>query len=300
MTQLLEPVLVGAVHAPGDPNCPFCPAGKQSDDHHETFGGDRNSSKKLGQLIDCPEKFGVSIEANARPKDGAKSTKDGRQNQKFTAAGNKQLSAIRAGDRYWTFQPHHAISGNQALKGDPIEDYLYGKKQVVHDTGYSVNNPQNGVWLPSMPLRSKPDPDDPNSKRWSQKSPLQKFSSARKAMDKFRAQFHLSDHDIPVDADGLDPEDAQNYVAYVKAELKSLKGVLDKWFDACLQKDQKSKKPYGNSLTHYALDHTSASLIKMVKGQPGKWTIFVSRHARNYTRMAIDPTLAAEEAMRDD
>lgn len=45
------------------------------------------------------------------------------------------------------------------------------------------------------------DPSDPGKQLWGAKTDAQNFASAKNAMDTFKAQFHLSAHDIPADVD---------------------------------------------------------------------------------------------------
>lgn len=271
MTELFEQINMGASHNPD--KCPFCPK-KKNDEHYKTYGGADNDGGKLGDLVNEPKKFGTSKEADARPKDG-KEGKDCRQNQSLSES--ESLNQVKSDDLKWTFQAHHAISGNQCLKGDPVEKFIKEGDKVKYDTGYSVNNPQNGVWLPSSPVATK-WPDDP----------ARKFALATEAMEKFKRQFHLGHHNIAVDVDGLDPKTDRKYVDYVKGKLKDLHTVLSAW-EVCPEKD-KEKKHIGNPRIHVALDHLSDHIIKILKGTPRKWNIFISRHARDYTIKARNPS----------
>ena len=288
MTQLMEPVLVGMLHAAPDPECPFCP-GKKNTKHYTTFAGADNSSSKLAKLIETPSKLGTSVEADARPKDG-KMGKDDQPNQALADDPQKKLLAVSNGDRYWSFQAHHAISGNQCLGGHAVEKYIKAGAKVVYDTGYSVNNPENGVWLPSAPKGKRYDPSDPGKALWGSKTEKQKFASAKNAMDKFNAQFHLADHDIPADVDGLDPAVHSNYVQYVKGLLTDLAATLGKWEIACPNKEANGKHR-GNPRIHSALDCWSRVVIGKLKGSPLIWTIFISAHARDYTRKMRKPSV---------
>lgn len=290
MTQLKEPVMVGIAHADPDPECPFCPGKDKNTKSYKTFPGSANSSSKLAKLVDEPSKFGTSTEASARPKDG-KVGKDDQQNQDFVNDTSKTKKAVRGKDRYWTFQAHHAISGNQCLGGHDVEKFIQKKGgKIIYDTGYSVNNPANGVWLPSAPKGKRYDPADPTKALWGDKTAKQKYVSATNAMDKFQAQFHLADHDIPADVDGLDPLTHSNYVTFVKARLSKIVSTLDKWKDACPKK-QPDGKHRGNARLHSALDTLSSELIGMLKGPPAGWRIFISAHARDYTRKTLKPSV---------
>ena len=289
MTQLREPVFVGAFHADDDPECPFCPGKEKNTKHYVTYAGDANSSSKLAKMIETPSKLGTKVEADARPKDG-KTGKDDQPNQNLIDDKQKKLREVKAGDRYWTFQAHHAISGNQCLAGHAVEKYIKAGAKIIYDTGYSVNNADNGVWLPSAPKSKRFDPSDPSKALWGGKTENQKFSSAKNAMDKFNAQFHLSDHDVPADVDGLDPAIHSNYVQYVKGVLTDLATTLSDWEIACPKK-QSNGKHRGNPKIHSALDCWSRVVIGKLKGSPLNWTIFISAHARDYTRKLRKPSV---------
>jgi hypothetical protein len=267
MSEVLEAFAMGTAHTTNDPKCPFCPK-KKNDQHYTTHGGAENDGGTLGSLVDDPKKFGTSIEGDARPKDG-KQGKDGRPNQAF--AETEPLKGVKGKDKDWKFQCHHAISGNQCLKGDPVETFIKEGDQVKFDTGYSVNNPQNGIWLPSYP-------EDEN---WPSDA-AKKFDLAKVAMKKFTRQFHLGHHNISVDVDGIDTKTDEKYTDYVKGQLKDLHVVISKWEAHCPEEDAE-KKHLGNARIHMMLDHVSDHIAKKLKGSPGKWTIFVSRHARDFT-----------------
>ena len=275
MAELLEPFMMGTVHTPDDPKCPFCPK-KKNDNHYKTYGGAKNDGGKLGDLINGPAKFGTSIEADARPKDGAIG-KDDRQNQTFTDTVGERLEQVKGDDLEWKFQAHHAISGNQCLKGDPLEKFIIEGDKVKYDTGYSVNNPQNGAWFPSFP----------EDEQWPEKS-AEKFALAKKAMDKFKRQFHLGHHNIAVDVDGLDQDTDEKYVAFVKGHLEDLQIILSTWKAHCPEEDAE-KKHLGNPRIHTAIDHISDHILKKLKGQPSQWTTFLSRHSRDYTIKTRNP-----------
>lgn len=277
MSELFEPFMMGNVHAPDDPKCPFCPK-KKNEEHYKTYGGAENDGGKLGNLVNEAGKFATSTESDARPKDG-KQGKDGRQNQAFADTAGETLGEVKQQDHEWKFQAHHAISGNQCLKGDPVEQFIKEGGRVKYDTGYSVNNPQNGVWLPSFPEDGVAWPDDP----------AEKFRMAKQAMDKFHRQFHLGHHNIAADVDGMDPETDEKYVDHVKTHLKVLNGVLQTWEAHCPEASGE-EKPLGNPRIHSALDHLSDHIIKILKGAPARWNIFVSRHARDYTIKTRNPT----------
>jgi hypothetical protein len=204
---------------------------------------------------------------NARPKDSSS------RNQ-FRCPPKPEIEA-RKGDKYWSFQAHHAIPGNQSLKGHSVEAFI--KKsggKIVRDTGYSINNSSNGVWLPSYPEQFRG--------QWKNRDPKKKQRSANHAMKKFKAQFHCGHHDIEIDADQLDRRTYKNYVDYVKRRLETLNGAIKRWEKVCPNKSPQSDKHYGNILIHNALDGLSRAIIGRLRGTPRRWRFFVSRYAMNF------------------
>ena len=282
MTEVLEPVAMVAPHKePDDPKCPFCPQ-TDSEEHYKTYGGKQNKGGKLGDNINDPAGFGTSIETDARPKDGQRG-KDNRLNQFFTETEPEDTRAgVEGGSLGWTFQAHHAIPGNQCLAGHDVEQFILGsKRKIKFDTGYSVNNPQNGVWLPSVPEAGE----------WpGVGKPTESFPLASQAMRDCKRQFHLSGHDIPVDVDGLDPETDEIYVVRVTNFLAELHGILEDWRVHCPNKTSDGK-PLGNTLIHDALDSVSGHMINLLKFPPERWTSFVSRYARDFAIKARDPNV---------
>ena len=273
MSELLEPVMMGVPHTPG--KCPFCPK-EDNTQHYRTYKGEDNDGGRLGNHVDEPTKFGTSSEANARPKDGG-TGKDGRQNQSFIDTSDETLAKVKGSDKDWKFQCHHAISGNQCLKGHPVEKFIAAGDKVKYDTGYSVNNPQQGIWMPSFPSGDNWPTD-----------PAAKFELAKEAMAKFGRQFHLGHHNIKLDADKIDLLTDKMYVEYVKDQLKQLNIVLLDWDANCPEKTDDGRH-IGNTRIHSHLDHISSNIIKKLAGAPNKWTTFVSRHARDYAMKTRRP-----------
>jgi hypothetical protein len=280
MSELLEPVMVGIPHAPE--KCPFCPKDDNTQ-HYKTYKGADNNGGKLGDLVNEPAKFGKSIEADARPKDEAMG-KDARQNQSFADTDGERLAKIKGEDKDWKFQCHHAISGNQCLKGHDVEKFIVAGDKLKYDTGYSVNNPQQGLWMPSFPEDGK-WPSDPAAK----------FELAKKAMDKFKRQFHLGHHNIALDPDKMDLLTDQKYVDYVKSQLKRVNILLSGWEAHCPEMTDDGKH-IGNPRIHAQLDSVSKHIIGLLTGTPDKWVTFVSRHARDYTLQIRKPNVKIDFA----
>jgi hypothetical protein len=270
MTEMVEGIAIAMVHVTPDDKCPFCP-GETKNEDFTTYGGKDNNSKKLRTIMENPSEL-VNEQSNCRPKEGK-----ARQQNKD---GPKLESDISNGDTYYSFQAHHAIPGNQALKTvtPSIQKYIIAGEKIVKDTGYSVNNCANGVFLPSYPKQYRG--------KWSGMDGTNKQKIANEAMKKFKAQFHCGEHDI--DIDGLDPTTHTNYVKYVKGRLKNLHGALVSWEKVCpFDDNSKKKKHWGNVLIHNGLDGISCSIQKQLKGSKKSWRFFISRYAKNY-KLGID------------
>lgn len=157
MTQSILGIAVAGPHDEKS-ECPFCPPPKD-----ETFSsvlGSKALSTTLGFIMEEPEKLGKSIEATARPKDG-KEHRQSKVDEKL--APTPPLMHDEFGP--YSYEAHHCIPGKQSfrlsgskksvLSGHAMEGWVKKGKLIKKDTGYSINNSTNGVWLPSIPEQSK-------------------------------------------------------------------------------------------------------------------------------------------------
>lgn len=260
MTETMEGVAPVGHDDPND-DCPFCPGSEKPT--WTTYPGKANSSKKLGSIMNDPSKL-TSLQSNARPKDG-------KEDRQGPAKKRAQPSPIYRDSQYGAYscEAHHAISGNQILKGHPAEK-LVVKGTIKKDTGYSVNNSDNGVWLPSVPERLKG--------KWGGLRVTRKLAIASKPMAAGKGQFHKGPHDI------TDPEDVYGkyHWTYPRAGKKKLADLLFYvvlWSDECFlcEDVDRSKGPFPPPYrVNQHLDNISESLGKHMLASGRSWRFFIS------------------------
>lgn len=118
--------------------CPFCPI-KKKYQSPKSIVSDENSSKDLGDNLEATEK----------------------DDNKASFHINDIMAKTEGIHGQYTVQAHHLICGNEILRDQKIiQSWLC--KQGRHegklkpcDTGYNVNNAENGIWLPSTPAQYK-------------------------------------------------------------------------------------------------------------------------------------------------
>jgi hypothetical protein len=222
--------------------------------------------------MDAPSRL-ASEQGNARPKEG-------NENQQSPSERRPRPYPIFSdpvhGD--YSCEAHHLISGNQAMKNEPIEEWLCKSKgKIVKDTGYSINNSDNGVWLPSIPDKYK-------SGEWGSKKYDEKYEIAKKAMDSNKGQFHKGPHDI------TDPEDPFgkyhiSYKDYLKKELQKLHDRIRLWASGCFlcEKIDMENGPFKpNYKLHNMLDRLSDKVKDDLTDAPSSWSYFISKIAMDF------------------
>jgi len=178
MTELLEGVGIPDRHSHTDPNCPFCTDPETKTATYVTYAGEANDSTLLAS----------NLKAGKADRGSEKDTKC-RFAVQLPRAKPKFAISIPEGTRTFTFQAHHAISGHQAMKGHEIEHWILARRgKIAADTGYSINSPVNGVWLPSQPQEES----------WNALNREQKREFAYLAIHRCHAQWHLGHHRIPI------------------------------------------------------------------------------------------------------
>jgi hypothetical protein len=266
MTEIGELIAQPEPHDSVSVDCPFCPA--DDPEGFTTYPGDANNSKTLAAIMKKPETL-VEKQGGARPKDG----NDKRQ----SPSGSKPMPTFSAGGYEFSFEAHHAISGNQAMKGEPIEDWLLQKNGLIKkDTGYSINNSDNGVWLPSIPKES--------GIKWGALDFEEKLRIASIPMEKNKGQFHKGPHDI-TDPDPLFGEYHKSYADELKRLLYDLFELIQGWSDACFLCEgvDKEKGPFNpNWKVHDMLDRLSSAVATELRLPASTWEYFISKVALEY------------------
>ena len=268
MTDIGEMVSVPAAHTKPNEKCPFCPPPEPV--KYTTYPGAKNDSIKLATIMKKPALL-TSQQSGARPQT-AKDDKDG-----FVQEQQKLDPRLEDETKFYTHQAHHLISGNQALKGSPMEKWILASDKNEKDTGYSVNSTGNGFWAPSIPKelvgkwgKSKAQLTDDERQEW-----------AEKVMKDANAQAHIGPHNIS------DPDDPsgykhQSYDKYIKAKLIAMSDRMKAWSNECYQctdAKSKNKKPQANYTVHDALDRLSGHLKTQITGSRKNWKIFLSKYA---------------------
>lgn len=229
--------------------CPFCPPPKDED--FTTYPGAKASGSTLGDIMKNPADL-VSKQEQARPKDGGPE----RQSKPSSKPRPDPPLAHPTFGPY-SYEAHHLIPGKQPLlkkeggqtvmKGHSIENWIRKGPNIKKDTGYSINNSDNGVWLPSAPesvkkLRGRnparpweqeghPEPH-PNALTQAEKEEIADFAMAR------AGQFHYGQHAVNDDSGSCD-----SYPGTVEKRLTELDRRLWAWANECPLCGKKPAEP---------------------------------------------------------
>lgn len=268
MPELGEIIAVAIGHDKPNDNCPFCPP--PDDATYTTHPGKANHSGHLESIMEDPGCL-VSKQSGARPQTSRVGDNGWKQEQRKPRARKKDES------KPYTFQAHHLISGNQALKGQSMEKWITASSRNEKDTGYSINCTGNGFWAPSVPKKYV-------GKWGPSKNVLdndERQTAAEEVMEDFGAQVHIGPHNIS------DPDDAKgdkhtSYDKYIKRQLKLLDDRIVAWKKECYACPPKNKKPQATFQVHNNLDNLSTHLQNKITGSRRRWHIFLSKYAMEY------------------
>lgn len=271
-------------HFDENEDCPFCPKEEKPTD--TTIPGLKNSSSALKENMNDPDAFGKSKEGKARPKPALKKERKEKLKEPEPIGTHPDPTIGE-----YSCEPHHLISGKQALaKNDEheFEQWIKASHGTIEaDTGYSVNNYDNGLWMPSVPENTKG-----KAGAWAK---LDRQAVANHIMEATGRQFHKGGHNIPetrIDSRGKRvkvPKDEQLHMAYDKFLIKKLETMNERmkgWSDECpLCRDHtdKTKEKFQPSVrVNEALDRLSARAEKHITGDRKGWTLFISSLAFIY------------------
>ena len=271
MTEVNELVAPPEAHDPGEnTSCPLCPVPKPED--FTTYPGIQNDSAVLEAVMEEPGSL-VRKQKKARPKDG------NTQRQAESDARPKPEPIFRHKTHgAYSAEAHHLISGNQAMKGHEIEKWLVAGTLIKKDTGYSINNSDNGEWLPSIPEKYK-------GGSWSPLSKDEKLAIASAPMKSDKGQFHKGPHNVTDKEDLLGEH--TSYPKEVKRCLSDLVEVIHGWVTSCpiCENVDPDKGPFDpNWRIHDMLDRLSQGIRMDLTGPPEGWYYFISRVAMEYHR----------------
>ena len=278
MTELNEIIAVAKPHTEEDEECPFCPEEPPSE--YKTFPGVKNNSETLAKNMENPDSFGVSgREATARPKLGEKHQQNPPSNKdelKEPHPIHTHSTDPAIGD--YSCEAHHLISGKQALAkaGHKFERWICKGDTIEKDTGYSVNNPDNGIWLPSIPENMK-------GGKWGKiKKYKKKQEIAEHVMEAKQMQFHKSHHRIK---DEGEDQMHKTYDDFLIGMLKQMDDRMILWSKECpfCKDGDKPKEKFQPSVrANQALDNLSRVTKRHITGPRQTWDIFISKLARDY------------------
>jgi hypothetical protein len=272
MTELAEKIQVH-LDNPDSDDCPFCP-GKETEHKWITIKGEKNDSGILRKAMVDPTRCSHAQQSGAKPKDGVypNQGKDKPQNNPHPIFHHAKYGN-------YSNQAHHCISGNEIMKGTPLEKILANEKgDYLGQTGYTINTAANGVYLPSYPEKYSGSMDD-------------KYDIMKLAMAAGKGQAHIGGHTGHEHAVGSD------YPTEIKKELDALeKRILNKSEECpyCVEGDGAPKKPFIPPYkVNQWLDTLSKDISRDLKGPVKTWPYFISRNAKRYhlecSSMESDP-----------
>lgn len=264
--------------------CPFC-TDPDSTDTYITYKGASNSSTTLRAIMNRPAAL-TTRQSSARPKDGAA----GRQAEDQAQANPNPIFADHAtlfpgltGGPVGNYgdEAHHAISGNECMKGEDIEEVIKntGHGTFEKDTGYSINNGANGVYLPSWHHGGRWDASAADGK-WADQTDSTKYEIMKLAMKAGAGQAHIGAHEGKVTA-----THPRSYPDFVKGELEQIRQRVLLRLEQCPychvggQPKRPAPAPYG---VNQWLDVLSHSIAGHLKSHPRTWKYFVSAYAAQY------------------
>lgn len=269
VVELGEIIAPPVLHPAESDDCPFCPLEPPQD--FTTFPGSANNSSKLENIMGQPSKLAAD-QSGARPKEGS-------QHQQSQSPAQKKPEPIFAQDPHGAYscEAHHLISGEQALKGHRFERWIVAGDKIEKDTGYSVNNADNGIWAPSIPERYK-------GGAWGPKSFEEKYEIAKAPMQAGLPQFHKGHHAI---RDPQDPEQLKHktYDAYLKRMLTAMDERMYGWAEKCINCDAGKKPKLRPSVrANQVLDNLSRVARRKISPPASHWHVFLSKYALEFHR----------------
>lgn len=264
MSEIGEIIAVAAPHSTENEKCPFCPPEKPPT--YTTHPGAANDSNALAKVMERPAQL-VPLQGGARPKQG-------QEHQQSPSEPQPKPDPIfkDAEEGPYSCEAHHLISGKQALEGHVFERWIVAGKVIESDTGYSVNNADNGLWAPSIPEKYK-------SGAWGAMSFPKKLAIARRPMEEGHPQFHKGHHAI-TDPDDPDSVKHSRYDDYLKRMLKLMDDRMSGWARVCPLCDQGKKPKFQPSVrANQVLDNLSRVVRRKISPPIPQWEIFISRYA---------------------
>ncbi|VAW90335.1 hypothetical protein MNBD_GAMMA17-1024 [hydrothermal vent metagenome] len=273
VSELLEKIQIH-LDSPDSEDCPFCP-GKVIEHKWKTVKGEKNDPGILRSAMNDPTRCSFAHQTGAKPKD---SVYPNQEEDDVDPSPSPIYTHVIHGD--YSNQAHHCISGNEIMKGHAIEKIIANEGgDYKGETGYTINNAANGVYLPSYPERYSGTEDE-------------KYELVKLAMAAGKGQTHIGGHS------GHEHAAGQDYPSAIKEELTALKTrILNKSGECpfCVEDDGTPKKPFIPPYkVNQWLDNLSKDIQSDLTGQVVDWPYFISKYAKRYYIEAManipDPT----------
>ncbi|MDH5651288.1 MAG: AHH domain-containing protein [Gammaproteobacteria bacterium] len=291
-------------HTEEEKECPFCTTPKEEKKDYKTYAGADKDENRLKDIMADPSVLSS--------KDSGAREKNGNPNQQQRSTPKIPPVPPLSHDVYgiYTYEAHHLIPGKEKVEpgkpvtvmaGHPIEKWIKKGDKIDRDTGYSINNSDNGVWLPSATVlhkknKSNQNPDIGwNSAAKAKKNPDKSLTQDQKteiayyAMNCNAGQFHYGQHKI-LDDEGIH----YTYTKKVRNRLTDLESFIRAWSEECLidGKTKPTKPPYTPTWKiNEKLDLISIWIeIEIRLMPPSTWTYFLSSFAKNLAKELRPPT----------
>jgi hypothetical protein len=280
MSEINEIIAVADQHT-SSLQCPFCPEEPEPD--FTTHPGSANHSGTLEKIMGDPSQL--------VPEQGAARPKEGQPHQQSPSTAQLKPTPIYTSpeDGPFSCEAHHLISGKQALEGHAFERWIVAGGTIEKDTGYSVNNCDNGLWCPSIPEKHK-------GGSWGNLGDFEdKYKIARKPMDAGLPQFHKSHHSIR-DKDEQN-EWHEKYDTWLKGLLTQMDDRMTGWSAKCklCETGGKNEPPFQPSVrVNQVLDNLSRVARRNLLPPASRWKVFLSRYSLQYHKRVGPCTHGAE------
>ena len=276
MTEICESVAF-ALAGKDDNGCPFCP-GEETKHDYISYGGAKNDVDNLRWNMSKPshkrelEKEAKTLEKSSGYPEAIKSP--------VNNSGYKKKSSVQGKLAYenkehgiYGYEAHHCISGNEILKDHPLDKIIMNKgNKYKGQTGYTINNAKNGVYLPSYPRKYYG--------KWEDMDSVEKYNIMALAMEAGEGQAHIGCHT------GHKSDGGKDYPSMIQEELKAISDRVAKKSDECpfcVDNDGKADKPF---IPPYKinlwLDVLSQDIESELTGAVATWPYFISRYAKDY------------------
>jgi hypothetical protein len=256
--------------------CPFCPM--QELKEYLTYAGDDDDKTALRDIMVDPTQL-VSRQSKARPKDG-------KDNNQMASTPQPLPPQTKEADLWidkdspdkfdtFSFQAHHLISKG-VLRDSSFKCWIVKGRNIRGNTGYSVNNADNGIFAPSIPDKFKG--------KWTKEK--KQRAAAFFIMGTTKIQFHNGPHNITDKENDPDGKFHKKYNIYVQTKLEDMNNLMALWRKACPEceppSDDEDWRPQPSAQLNQYLDNLSRHLKRKISGSAVTWDIFLSAFALEY------------------